>query len=86
MRYGWFANVAFKTASFVMLVNGDVKWIKSIQFSLAFATRAHDGFQFFTIGAYDGFVITVELAHVLTLVFVIRSQRQGIAATSTRKT
>ena len=54
-----------------MLVHGDVKLIKGIQFSLAFATRAHDGLQTFTIGTYDGFVIAVELAHVLTLVFVI---------------
>ena len=69
-----------------MLVHGDVKCIKGIQFSLAFATRAHDGFQIFTVGAYDGFVIAVELAHVLALVFVIRGQRQAIAATSTRKT
>ena len=69
-----------------MLVHGDVKSIKGIQFSLAFATWAHDGFQIFTVGAHDGFVIAVELAHVLSLVFVIGSQRQGIAATSTRIT
>jgi hypothetical protein len=51
-----------------MLVHGDVKRIKGIQFSFAFAARAHDGLQILTARACDGFVIAVELAHVLTLV------------------
>ena len=86
MGHRWFADLAIKTAGCVMPVHGDVKWIKGIQFSFAFATRAHNGLQILTGRAYDGFVLAVELAHVLTLVFVIRSQRQGIAAASRRKT
>ena len=77
---------SIETASFVMLVHEDVKWREGIHFSFAFAARAHDGLQILTARACDGFVISVELAHVFTLVFVIGSQHQGIAAVSTPKT
>lgn len=81
-----FADMADKTASFVMFVQGHVRRIKGMPFSIEFATRrAREVLQIHTARAYAEFVIAVELAHVLALIFNVRSHRQGIAATNTRQ-
>ena len=55
--------------------------MKGIQFLFA-VIPAHDGLQMITAAAFDVFVLAVELAHVLALIFFRSIQRKGIAATN----